>query len=129
MRGIKRQLQIALDEIGPISPIFCDEDQVFCFRSPLYDFEAFGDTPTDCIKTYVNWLEEFIAERMKGNLAPDIERNSPGRGGKRPGAGRPKGTSKTEDTIVIRMPKRIGDWVKSNKNATIKLLEEAMKKV
>jgi len=53
-----------------------------------------------------------------------------GRGGKRPGAGRPKGSTyppeKQRKAVNIRLPLWIADWLKSHPESSGRLIERAL---
>ncbi len=95
---IERNLKVALAEIGDIKP--WKEEGGYYFRHdtyPVVDYMA--DTPQDTIKGYKRILREFIEDRLQGNLSSLAERTTSGRGGKRPGAGRPTSQSSTRISI------------------------------
>ena len=110
---VDRQLQLALEEIGPIKPWFDEEVQEWIFESPQYPESCSGATREEVIKNYPLYIRQFIEQRQKGNLAPWIEKKTRGRGGCRAGAGRPKGST-TLPTKTIRLPVDIALWIKSN---------------
>ncbi len=91
-KEIENHLQIALDEIGQIKPWFSKEYNSWIFSHPLYPVEYAGETKEEVIQHYPRYLETFIEERLNNNLSPLTEKETKGRGGKRQGAGRPKGS-------------------------------------
>lgn len=104
-------LEAVLAEIGPIMPVWDAECGEYGFSHPLYpSIEAPGDTPEECISTYQRLLAKFLEERLKGNLAPHVERMTSGRGGRRPGAGRPRGIP----TLTVRLPADVAEWLKAD---------------
>lgn len=113
MQNQAEELEIALKEVGTIKPHWEEDVQAFVFEHPAYPVRYAGDTEQEVIKNYPLYLSDFIEERLKGNLAPFVERLTSGRGGKRPNAGRPKGKSK-EETKMVRLPIRIADWIKES---------------
>ena len=108
---IEKELKKALKEIGKITPWFDDEVNEWGFSHDLYPVECGGDSPEEVIKKYPLYLKEFIKERLKGNLDPLVEKKAKGRGGYRPGSGRPKGTVK-ELKERVYLPVDIAEWFK-----------------
>lgn len=112
-KEIKKHLEIALTEIGKIKPVFNKKFNAWNFRHKKYpDVEYFGDTPEEVIKKYPLYLREFIRHRLDRNIWESVEKKTKGRGGKREGAGRPKGTKK-EPTKRISLPKDVAEWFES----------------
>ena len=112
-KEIKKHLEIALAEIGKIKPIFNKKFNARSFRHKKYpDVEYFGDTREEVIKKYPLYLREFIRHRLDRNIWESVEKKTKGRGGKREGAGRPKGTKK-EPTKRISLPKDVAEWFES----------------
>jgi hypothetical protein len=96
-KEIKRHLNVALEEIGEIKPQFDKKFNGWKFHHKKYpDVEYFGDSPEDVIKNYPRYLREFIKHRLNDNIWSSVEKRTKGRGGKREGAGRPKGTKKPQ---------------------------------
>jgi hypothetical protein len=110
---IDSHLKIALQEIGHIKPWFDKETDEWIFEHPLYPESCSGDTKQEVIEKYPLYLRQFIEHRLKNQLAPWIEKKTGGRGGKRAGAGRPKGTVKNP-TRVVRLPEDIAVWLQEN---------------
>ena len=110
-KAIKEHLEIALKEIGKIKPKFDKSVDAWVFSHPKYPVRYAGDSPEEVIENYPLYLREFIAERLKGNLAPSVEKKTKGRGGKREGAGRPKGTTKEKKTRIY-VPNDVASWLK-----------------
>ena len=94
-------LVIALKEIGEIKPVFDKKCKEWVFSHELYPVEYGGETPEEVIKNYPLYLKEFIKQRLDHNLAPFVEKKTKGRGGYRPGAGRPKGTTLNQNLEYI----------------------------
>jgi hypothetical protein len=88
---------------------------VYTFSHKAYPIGASGDTEQECTQRYIAWLGNFIHERLNNNLSLQTEAQTSGRGGKRAGAGRPKG-SKKEPTKVIRLPDYVVEWLNEDKN-------------
>jgi len=110
---VDHHLRIALRDIGAIKPWFDEEVQEWVFEHHLYPESCSGTTRKEVIKRYPLYLRQFIEQRLKGNLAPWVEKRTTGRGGRRAGAGRPKGTTK-EPTKTVRLPLNIASWIKSD---------------
>lgn len=108
-REIDQHLEIALKEIGEITPWYDKRFSAWIFEHPLYPVGYSGDSKEDVIKNYPLYLRDFIEERLDRNLSPLTEKETKGRGGKRRGAGRPKGTKK-EAKERIYLPKDIARW-------------------
>lgn len=110
-KEIKRHLNIALEEIGEIKPRFIKKFNNWEFHHKNYpDVEYCGDSPEDVIKNYPRYLREFIKHRLDENIWESVEKKTKGRGGKREGAGRPRGTKKPP-TRRISLPNDIADWI------------------
>lgn len=115
-KEIKEHLEIALKEIGPIKPWFDEEVNEWIFKHRNYPVEYGGNSVQEVIRNYPKYLAEFIKHRLNNNLNPLIEKKTKGHGGKRFGAGRPKGTIK-EARIRISLPEDIVNWLKANPSA------------
>jgi hypothetical protein len=109
-KEIDEHLKIALEEIGKIKPWFDKDVNAYVFEHPSYPVEYAGKSKREVIKGYPEYLREFIRHRLNDRLHPLMEKETKGRGGKRPGAGRPKGTKKSQ-TKVVRLPKDIATWI------------------
>ena len=92
---IEKHLQVALREIGEIKPWFDKEVNCWVFEHLNYPVTCGEDTPEEVIAKYPLYLEEFIIHRLENRLDPLVEKETKGRGGARPGAGRPKKVEKT----------------------------------
>lgn len=110
-KEIKKQVEIALAEIGEIKPWFDKEFNVWVFLSDLYPVECEGKSAEEVIKKYPKYLEVFIEHRILGKIDDINEKKTKGRGGVRPNSGRPVG-SKKEPTKQIRIPCDIAAWLK-----------------
>ena len=109
-KEIDRHLKIALEEVGEIKPRFIKKFNAWVFKHSIYpDVEYAGDSPEEVIKNYPLYLREFIKQRLNDNIWPLVEKKTKGRGGKRDGAGRPKGTKK-ESKKRISLPTDIVKW-------------------
>lgn len=108
-KEIEEHLKIALDEVGQIVPWFDKEVDAWVFSHSSYPVEYGGKTKKEVKEGYPLYLREFIRQRLNQNLAPNIEKRTKGRGGKREGAGRPKGTKK-EPTKRVRLPLDVAKW-------------------
>ena len=109
-KEIDEHLKIALKEIGKIKPWFDKDVDAYVFEHPSYPVEYAGKSEAEVIKGYPEYLREFILHRLNGRLHPLMEKETKGRGGKRLGAGRPRGTKKSP-TKVVRLPKDIANWI------------------
>lgn len=115
-KEIKEHLEIALGEIGQIKPWFDDDVNEWIFNHPDYPVEYGGDSVEDVIKNYPKYLQEFIKHRLNGCLSLLTEKKTKGHGGKREGAGRPKGTLK-EVKQRVSLPADVASWFKTNPHA------------
>jgi hypothetical protein len=73
----------------------------------------------EVLQNYPKYLREFIKQRLDDNLSPLTESKTTGHGGKREGAGRPKGTIK-EPTRRLTLPAHIADiavWMRQHPEA------------
>jgi hypothetical protein len=109
-KEIEAHLKIALDEVGGIKPWFDEEVNAWIFEHRAYPVEYAGESKEEVIENYPKYLREFIRHRLNDRLHPLMEKETKGRGGKRMGAGRPKGTKKTP-TKVVRLPADIANWI------------------
>lgn len=110
---VDHELQIALQEIGPIKPWFDEQVQAWVFEHKLYPESYGGRTKKEVIERYPLYLRQFIEHRLTNNLAPFVEKKTQGRGGKRIGAGRPLGSTRAP-TKTVRLPLDIAMWIKSD---------------
>lgn len=83
---VKKELQLALSEVGTISPWFDKDYHAWIFSSPLYPVECEGQSAKEVIKKYPRYLEVFIEHRMMGKLDAIDEKKTKGKGGAYPGA-------------------------------------------
>lgn len=112
---IKKELRIALSEIGAIAPWFDKDFNAWIFSNALYPVECEGKSAEEVIEKYPKYLEVFIEHRMNGKLDSLNEKKTKGKGGARPGAGRPKGTTKTP-TKQVRLPIEVVNWLRVPQN-------------
>lgn len=111
-KEVKEHLAIALQEIGEIKPWYDKDLKDWVFSHPSYPVEYGGASSDEVIKNYPKYLEEFIKHRLDERLAAQVESRTKGKGGKRPGSGRPKGSKSAEPTKQVRIPTDIADWIK-----------------
>ncbi len=111
-KEIKKHLAIALEEIGEIKPKFAKDVDAWVFSHPKYPVRYAGDSPEEVMQNYPLYLQDFIEERLNDNLSPLVEKRTKGKGGKREGAGRPKG-SKKEEKDRVYLPKDIAKWIQN----------------
>lgn len=116
-KEIKEHLKIALGEVGKILPWYDHEFKTWIFSHSAYPVECSGDSKEEVIKNYPRYLSDFIEERLNDNLSQLTEKNTRGRGGKREGAGRPKGTVK-EPTKRVTLPLDIALWISNPETIT-----------
>lgn len=115
-KEIDNHLKIALKEVGKIEPWFEKKFKTWVFSHPSYPVEYAGASAEEVINNYPLYLREFIKYRLKERLSLIEEKKTKGRGGKREGSGRPKGTKK-EIKERIYLPKDVADWMKEEPNA------------
>ena len=109
-KEIKKHLNIALKEVGEINPWFDKNFNAWIFSHKNYpDVEYAGESSEEVIKNYPLYLRDFIEERLNDNLAAHIEKATKGHGGKREGAGRPKG-SKKDAKKRVDLPNDVAEW-------------------
>ena len=121
---IKKEVEIALSEIGTIIPQFDKNFNAWIYSNPLYPIECEGVSAEEVIERYSKYLEVFIEHRIKGKLDAVNENKTKGKGGARVGSGRPKGSIK-EPTKQIRVPLDIADWL--NHPGTIEHIRQIIK--
>lgn len=109
-KEIDAHLKLALEEIGEIKPWYSKDFNTWVFYHSLYPVEYSGDTKEEVITNYPLYLKEFIKHRLQNRLSPLMENKTKGHGGKREGAGRPKGS--TEEKTRVYLPKDIAMWIK-----------------
>lgn len=115
-KEIKEHLEIALKEIGRITPWFDEEVNEWVFYHSNYPVEYGGNSSEEVVENYPKYLREFIKQRLNDNLNPLTEKKTKGHGGNRLGAGRPKGSVK-ETKERISLPMDLVLWFKNNSNA------------
>lgn len=118
---IDEHLEIALDEIGEIKPWFDKKFNAWIYSHKNYPVEYAGDSKKDVIKNYPLYLREFLKHRLDGKIGPIEEKKTKGHGGKRMGAGRPKGTKK-EKKRRIYVDVDIADWVQQHPQSIRRLI-------
>ena len=112
-KEIKEHFKIAFQEIGEIKPWYDKKLKDWVFSHPSYPVEYGGESAEEVIDNYPKYLEEFIKHRLDNRLAAQVENRTKGRGGKRPGSGRPRGSRSAEPTKQIRVPIDIANWIKT----------------
>lgn len=125
-KEIKENLELALREIGRIKPWFDDDVNEWIFSHPNYPVEYGGESPEEVIQNYPKYLQEFIKHRLDNKLNPLTEKKTKGHGGKRKGAGRPKGSTK-ETTKRISLPSDLANWFQDYP-AAIELARKTMRR-
>lgn len=108
---IKKEVKIALSEIGEIIPWFEKDFNAWIYSNELYPVECEGKSSEEVIDKYPKYLAVFIEHRMEGKLDIVNEKKTTGKGGVRLGSGRPKGSIK-EPTKQVRIPQDIASFMK-----------------
>lgn len=126
-KEIEKHLQIALKEIGAIKPWFDSNFNAWIFEHKAYPVGYSGESKKEVIENYPKYLREFIRQRLNDNLAESVEKRTRGRGGKREGAGRPKGTKK-EPKARIYLPTDITNWVNEHPTRAISTIRQLIAK-
>lgn len=111
---IDKHLKIALEEIGKITPWYDREVREWVFSHPLYPVEYGSKTKDEVIANYPKYLREFIKHRLHDQVEKLVEKKTKGRGGLRPGAGRPQGSKTTEPTKTVRVKVSVAIWIKKH---------------
>lgn len=114
-KELERELAIALKEIGTIKPWFDKEVDAWVFEHSLYPVEYAGESKEEVVENYPKYLEVFIEHRLQNRIGEINEKKTKGKGGYRPRAGRPTGTTK-QSTKQIRVPIDLVDWLKIPQN-------------
>jgi len=110
-KEIKKELAVALKEVGHIKPRFDKETDCWFFSHKIYPVACEGKTPQAVIKRYPLYLKEFIKHRLNDRLDRSIEARTRGRGGRREGAGRPLGSTK-DPKVRMYVPERFAAWLR-----------------
>lgn len=124
-KEIDEHLQAALEEIGKIQPWFDKNVDAWVFTHAAYPVEYAGNSRAEVIKGYPLYLREFIKQRLNHNLASFVEKKTRGHGGKRVGAGRPKGT-KQELKKRLYLPVDLVDWFQKHPSESISSVRKLM---
>jgi hypothetical protein len=120
---VLKELAVALAEIGPITPTLDPEYGNWVFRHTLYpSVEYWGETAEEVQQGYPFYLAEFIKHRLASRIHEQDEQATQGRGGRRPGAGRPMGAKGAYKTQQVRIIEPLALQLKSNQALQIKLL-------
>jgi hypothetical protein len=108
----------ALTKIGTIEPWYEKDVASWVFENEAYPaVRAAGGSVEEVIEIYPLYLKDYLEEELKGNVSPLAKSTfSGGRGGSRPGAGRPKGSKRSESSTIIRLPLYVVDWLKTPEN-------------
>jgi hypothetical protein len=109
-KEIESHLALALEEIGEIKPWFSKDFNAWIFSHRLYPVEYAGDTREEVIQNYPLYMKEFIKHRLQNRRSPLMENKTKRHGGKRAGAGRPKGSKEEKERIYV--PKDIARFLK-----------------
>jgi hypothetical protein len=109
---IKKEVHLALKEIGTITPWYDRNFDTWLYSNPLYPIECEGTSEEEVVEKYPKYIEVFIEHRMKGTLDHVNEKKTKGKGGARSGAGRPKGSVK-EQTKQVRVPLDIAEILRA----------------
>jgi hypothetical protein len=125
-KEIKKHLEIALKEIGKIKSWFDKDVNEWIFSHSDYPVEYGGESAEEVIQNYPKYLREFIKQRLNDNINALTEKKTKGHGGKRDGAGRPKGSIK-EEMQRISLPKDLAFWFKKDPKA-IEIARKSMLK-
>lgn len=125
-KEVKEHLEIALKEIGAITPWYDNDVDEWIFKHRKYPVEYGGATPEEVLTNYPKYLREFIKQRLNDNLNPITKKKTKGHGGLRQGAGRPKGSVKDEK-MRINLPKDIVFWFKHDSKA-LECVRKTMRK-
>lgn len=113
MSALDTELQIALAEIGSITPWFSEDDGLYVFEHALYPWVMHADpTPELTVAGYHRALRGFIEDRMAGTVATVTTAGTAGRGGLRAGAGRPRKAARTR----IYIDSDLAQWLKDEAN-------------
>jgi len=121
-KEIDQHLKIALEEIGEIEPWFDEDVNAWIFSHRLYPVEYGGTSPKEVVKNYPKYLREFIKQRLDDNLAPVVKKMTKGRGGKRIGAGRPRGSKRVAPTTTVRLRVDQAKWIKEHEDDLNRLI-------
>ena len=113
-----QHLKKVLKEISEITPFFDKDVGEWIFSHPLYPVEYGGESKEEVIENYPKYLREFIKHRLDDRLDSLVEKETKGRGGKRPGAGRSRGTKKSF-TKVVRLNRSVANWISKHESEVL----------
>lgn len=106
--ALKKHLDMALQDIGDITPWWSEDDGMFVFEHAAYPRVMYADPDKALVVNgYRRALSHFIEARLSGKLSVEADKVTSGRGGYRVGAGRPK----KQPTTQVRVPDDILDVV------------------
>lgn len=125
-KEVEKELKIALNEIGTISPWFDEKFGEWIFSHKLYPVECAGATSREVEQKFPLYLKEFITHRLCDNVSDVTEKATKGKGGARVGSGRPKGTTK-EPKIRVYLPVDMAKWVTAHTELVRQLMQSALK--
>jgi hypothetical protein len=86
------------------------------FSHNLYPVEYNGNSKAEVMENYPKYLREFIRHRLNNRVERLVEKQTRGRGGVRPGAGRPLGSKKSEESKTVRLKVPIAKWIKEHES-------------
>lgn len=119
-----KDFNLALSEVGAVTPWWSDEDQLFVFEHDAYPMVMHGDTTVEAtIQGYHRALRHFVQARLAGQIADSVNAVTRGRGGVRAGAGRPKGSSKKPAKVSVRLIPELAQYLKGNEEAQLRMLQ------
>jgi hypothetical protein len=122
-KKLELALSTALSEIGPIKPVWHEEDEMWGFEHPSYPVVSFLDEEENKVKEgYLRILKDFLQERIDGTVADFVEKMTPGHGGRRSGSGRRKHAI---PKLRIYIPEDVAMWLKEDE----KHIEQVRKKL
>jgi hypothetical protein len=118
-KALNLALATALAEIGDITPWPSEYDEGhYLFEHPAYPMVYYSDPdPAVVTERYKLVLKEFLQDRLKGQVAEATEAITSGRGGARPGAGRPKNSKQAEPTVQVRINATLAAKLRRNPQA------------
>ena len=103
----------ALALVGPIEPQYDGETGFRFFESPHFPhMEVHGDTAEEVMAQYPEFLKIHLQDLDAKRVAPFIAEATPGWGGFRPGAGRPR----KEPSVRKYLPADIAAWLDRKEN-------------
>lgn len=108
---VQELVKQALEVVGPIKPWFDAECGEWTFEHPAFPESYGGATAKEVIKGYPLYLANMFEAQLQNRLtvkdSRQVKKSLSGRGGSRPGSGRPRTEPKTRKWVPVAMAELI----------------------